>query len=85
MSISVPGKGLVRSACLNIWALLEFFIEPVWTSKQDPVYNYFNLLILFSPFVDDALRKRNIKRWVSPKESENKRILSQLAMVRWGK
>lgn len=31
MSVLVPGKGLVRSACLNIWALFEFFIEPVWT------------------------------------------------------
>lgn len=37
----VPGKGLVRSACLNIWALLEFFIEPVWTSKQERCCNYF--------------------------------------------
>lgn len=40
--ILVPGKGLVRSACLNIWALLEFFIEPVWTSKQERVCKYFH-------------------------------------------
>lgn len=33
----VPGKGLVRSACLNIWALLEFFIEPVWTIRNESI------------------------------------------------
>lgn len=40
--ILVPGKGLVRSACLNIWALLEFFIEPVWTIRNESIIVFNN-------------------------------------------